>query len=131
MQQGNGRWLKPSGWQKSLDEIRRFLDTWYFHISAEGHLYVRPLREGISGRDLHAFLRRLDVLGNSRLPESMTFDFKGVPMTHRRWCRLSEMIRRYADQIDTESHVIFLIPPSQEFITIPRWMGQQPEDSRR
>jgi len=89
-----------------LAEIRRFLDTWYFSISASGHLYVRPLRESISGRDIAAFLRRLDALGDGGLPESMSFDFSMLALPERRWNRVTTALRGYANLINAPSVVI-------------------------
>lgn len=107
MKQWNGRWLKGRRWAESLEEIRRFLDTWYFCISVTGHLYVRPLHPTITSRDVHAFLRRLDVLGEDRLPDSMTFDFSRMQMEPRRWRRITDILRGYARQINSDSMVIF------------------------
>ncbi|HKQ50308.1 MAG TPA: hypothetical protein VJZ71_19705 [Phycisphaerae bacterium] len=98
--------MKTGGWRTSLAEIRRFLDTWYFSISAAGHLYVRPLKESITGRDVAAFLRRLDALGESGLPESMCFDFSNLAIPERHWKRITTEIRGYANQINAPSAVL-------------------------
>lgn len=98
--------MKAGGWRTSLAEVRRFLDTWYFSISASGHLYVRPLRESISCRDVAAFLRRLDALGEGGLPQSMSFDFSMGALSERRWNRVMTALRSYANQINAPSVVI-------------------------
>jgi hypothetical protein len=106
MQQWNGGWLRERGWQRPLEEIRRFLDTWYFCVSTTGHLYVRPLHQTITGREVHAFLRRLNVLGIDHLPRTMTFDFSMTSLSPRRWCKITKTLQRYAEQANAESMVI-------------------------
>jgi hypothetical protein len=99
MQQRNERWLRGRRWREALDEVRRFLDTWYFYISSAGHLYVRPIQQAISSRDVRAFFRRLDLLGTERLPVTMSFDFTKVQLSNGRRLRIAEMLRQYADDI--------------------------------
>ncbi len=124
MQQWNGRWLRERGWQTSLEEIRRFLETWYFHISISGHLYVRPLRQTVTCRDVRAFLRRLDVLGRDRLPETMTFDFRMIFMSPSVWRRITKTLRRYAERINSASLVMFDNPQRGVVALIPRSIGR-------
>lgn len=119
MQGWCGRWLKGRGWQKSLDEIRRFLDTWYFYISDSGFLYVRPLHHDITNRQVHAFLRRLDILGKDRLPVAIFFDFRMVKMSSRRWCHIARTLDKYAAHAGSESLVILKAPPVEMTESIP------------
>ena len=93
------RWVKERSWRSALGEVRRFLDTWYFSISAEGDLYVRPLRRSISGRDIDAFCARLEALEKEHIPAATTFDFANPPLSERRWRRAVRALREYAERI--------------------------------
>lgn len=106
MQRRNENWLDGRNWDDTLNEVRQFLERWYFYVSASGHLYARPLRESVTCPDVQAFLRRLDVFGNDRLPEIMAFDFTKLPMPSGKWLQITEVLRGYAGQIDATSVVI-------------------------
>jgi len=106
MHEMDKRMQNEHGWPSELNEIRRFLDTWYFSISDSGHLHVRPLRDRVACRDMHAFLERLEVLRNDGLPVTMTFDFTRMLMSAGRWRRTSALFRRYAEGIASSTLVV-------------------------
>jgi hypothetical protein len=99
MQEWMKRWMKERSWRAALNEVRRFLDTWYFSISTDGELYVRPLRRTISGRDIDAFCARLEALEKDGIPAATTFDFAHPPLSERRWRRTVRTLREYAHRI--------------------------------
>ena len=96
------KWLQGRDWRRALNDVRSFLDPWYFYVSATGHLYARP-RQSVGSRDVQEFLRRVDVIGEDRLPDSMAFDFTRLEMSPAKWRRMSEMLREYAAEMDATS----------------------------
>lgn len=106
MQQWNGRWRK--GWRRkeSLEDVRRFLELWYFFISDSGQLYVKPLHHSIHHRDVQEFLDRLDLLSEDDLPESITFDFTETVFPTRQGRRIAELLRHYAKKINSPYYFV-------------------------
>jgi hypothetical protein len=99
-------WLRTNTLRASLTEIRQFLDTWYFSLSETGHLYVKPLRSSVTRRDVRAFLKRLDVLGEEQFPECIVFDFTTIAMSPRRWHQITEALLWHANQIRCSTLVV-------------------------
>lgn len=106
MQQWNGRWRK--GWRRkdSLEDVRRFLERWYFFISSSGQLYVKPLHHSINRRDVQDFLDRLDLLSEDNLPESISFDFTTTVFPTRQGRRIAELLLHYAKKINSPYYVV-------------------------
>lgn len=106
MQQWNGRWRK--GWRRkeSLENVRRFLELWYFFISDSGQLYVKPLHHSIDHRDVQEFLDRLDLLSEDDLPQSITFDFTETVFPTRQGRRIAELLRHYAKKINSPYYFV-------------------------
>lgn len=120
--------MQEQGFQASLDEIRRFLETWYFHISSSGHIYVRPIRQSITCGEVQAFLRRLDLLDRDCPPHAVLFDFRMTEIPPHRWRRISKLLESHARRAGSKSLVIFNTPPVGMATVIPRrmyWIAHQ------
>lgn len=96
MNQGNDNSVRDATWPNTVDEIRQFLDTWYFSVSEIGHLYVRPQAATVGLNDFDTFMRRLELLQRHGYPVLTTLDFTGVEVTRVDRIRITEAVLNFA-----------------------------------
>jgi len=95
-----GGWLETEDWPSTLDEIRRFLDTWCFSLSEDGFVHVQPQTDRISTADLRGFLRRLDLVCDDAYPRIVVFDFSKPTFEPGDWNDCEALIRAFANRIN-------------------------------
>lgn len=83
-------------WPATLDEIRRFLETWSYAVSSLGHVYVEPRRDQVEIGSLRFFLNRLRMMREPGFPRSVTFDFTRTAFVDGDWDDAMEELGRYA-----------------------------------
>ena len=88
--------VEDSGLSGTLDEIRDFLNTWFFSVSEMGHFYVRPQASTVGWKEFSAFLRRLELLHDHGYPSLTTLDFSGVEVARVDRIRITEAVLKFA-----------------------------------
>lgn len=99
MKQRNETWHAGEDWPSALDEIRRFLETWYYAVSSMGHVYVEPHRDQIEIESLRFFLNRLRLMREPGFPRSVTFDFTKVTFIDAPWEVVMDELDHYASDM--------------------------------
>ncbi len=81
---------------EAFEEVRRFLDTWYFFISDCGFFFARPRRNRISLREFKEFLNRLDLVCQGESPRMIIIEFTHLAAGDRFWIECQPLVYRFS-----------------------------------
>lgn len=82
--------------QEAFEEVRRFLDTWYFFISDCGFFFARPRRNRISLRDFKEFLNRLDLVCQGESPRMIIVEFTRLAAGDQFWIECQPLVHQFS-----------------------------------